>query len=141
MSHNLFKHEFMFKEIVINSLKHHYMSHCPKVVLQPTADWNEMWKVHNAIEQGTERLSMSGTNEENTELLKSHPNIQFKFSVTPVCCLLHSVSMNCLQCLPSLSLCSCWSFNCFPSEDWRIWLLTSMTVAPASIATTEVRFS
>lgn len=59
MSHNLFKHEFMFKEIAINSLKHHYMSHCPKVVLQPTADWNEMWKVHNAIEQGTERLSHS----------------------------------------------------------------------------------
>lgn len=59
MSHNLIKHEFMFKEIVIHSLKHHYMSHCPKVILQPTADWNEMWKVHNAIEQGTERLSHS----------------------------------------------------------------------------------
>lgn len=38
MSDDLFKDEFMFKEIVINSLMHYYTSHCPKVVLQPTAD-------------------------------------------------------------------------------------------------------
>lgn len=59
MSDDLFKDEFMFKEIVINSLMHYYTSHCPKVVLQPTADWNERWEVHNAIEQGTETLSNS----------------------------------------------------------------------------------
>lgn len=38
MPDDLFQHEFMFKEIMINSLMHYYMFHCPKVVLQPTAD-------------------------------------------------------------------------------------------------------